>query len=306
MYQELNEVNLNFNPDMQIWLNICLALVMFSVAISLKISDFKMLLKNPKLSFIGLFTQYFLLPLITLALVWIIQPSPYVALGMFLIAACPGGNVSNFFSYLGGGNVALSVSLSLFSSIMALVITPFQLSFWSGLWPQSASLLHQIDLSFMAIMKTVLVSMAIPMLLGITLNSLKPHWVKLIDKPLKMIAFIILIAFIALGVFANIALFKRYFILIFSLVFVHNFLAFIMSYYFAKLLKVGPNNAFTISIETGIQNTGLGLLIIFAFFNGNGAMAILAAWWGVWHIISGFAYALVFSWNKKRLKLKTI
>ncbi|MEP2348896.1 MAG: bile acid:sodium symporter, partial [Algoriphagus sp.] len=145
---ELDSIQLNFSSSDLLLLNLALALIMYGVALDLRFEDFKYLAKNPKGFFLGVFSQFLLLPFLTWCLVLIMKPPPSVALGMFLVAACPGGNVSNFLTSLAKGNTALSVSLTGFSSIISIVSTPLNFALWAGLYAPTSNLLREISLDY--------------------------------------------------------------------------------------------------------------------------------------------------------------
>ena len=126
---ELDALRLNFNPSSMIFLKLALALIMLGVALDIEIKDLKEILKHPKSIIVGLIGQFLLLPFLTYVLINIINPYPSVALGMILVAACPGGNFSNLFTMLARGNTALSVSLTFLATVFALFMTPFHISF---------------------------------------------------------------------------------------------------------------------------------------------------------------------------------
>ena len=140
----------------------------------------------------------------------------------------------------------------------------------------------------------------IPLFLGMMVNSLKPPLASALTKGLKPISFLIFLSFVVFALAGNWSYFLGFIGTVFLMVFLHNALGLAGGYYFAAICGVSQMNRRTIAIETGIQNSGLGLLVIFSFFNGNGGMAILAAWWGIWHIVSGLG--LSFYWrNQKRI-----
>ena len=128
--QELDNVQLNFDNSTLMIMNICLGFVMFGVALGLSLEDFKRLAKMPKLVLVGFLSQFFVLPLVTFLFVLIVKPIPSVALGLFMIAACPGGNISNFISSLAKANVALSVTLTAIASTIAAFLVPVNFTFW--------------------------------------------------------------------------------------------------------------------------------------------------------------------------------
>ena len=117
----IDSIKINFDTEGLWVLNIAIAIIMFGVALGISIDDFKRLFKNPKIVFVGVLSQFLLLPAATFLAILIIKPHPSIALGMVMVAACPGGNISNFMTKLAGGNAALSVSLTAFASLAALV-----------------------------------------------------------------------------------------------------------------------------------------------------------------------------------------
>ena len=295
MQSSLDDLRLNFNQDSLWVLNLCLALIMFGVALDLKVSDFKRLLETPKASIVGLASQFILLPFITFLLVWIIEPQPSIALGMMLVAACPGGNISNFLTHLSKGNTALSVSLTAIGTVLAIVMTPFNLELWAGLYPPTAKLLKEVQLDALDIFKTILLLAGLPLTIGMIFAHYFPDVAAKVSKAVKPISILIFVAFVIIAFANNLDHFLNYIHLVLIIVFIHNATALLTGFWAARLSGLSMENQKTIAIETGIQNSGLGLLLIFSFFNGLGGMAIVAAWWGIWHIISGLIIATYWS-----------
>jgi BASS family bile acid:Na+ symporter len=286
-----DDAQLNFNAESLFFLNLCLGFIMFGVALNLKWRDFTALGRQPKAVFLGLLAQLFLLPAFTFVLVYIIQPYPSLALGMILVAACPGGNISNFISHLAKANVALSVSLTGIVTLLCVITTPFNFSFWSSLLPISDTLRTQIHLDFWDMAQTILWLIILPILLGASCSHYLPKVAKAIQKPIQVLSLVIFVAFVLIAFYNNFEIFTNYFQYIFALVLLHNALAVFLGLAVAKLGKLPKAEMKTLAIETGIQNSGLGLILIFNFFNGLGGMALIAAWWGVWHIVSGLSLA---------------
>lgn len=293
MLEALDRSTLNFNQDSLLLLNLSLAIIMFGVALDLKVADFRYIAKNPKSFGLGILSQFFLLPLLTLALVNVIQPPPSVALGMFLVAACPGGNVSNFMTHLAKGNTALSVSLTAFSTAFSIVLTPFNFGLWASFYQPTASLLKEISLSYFEVFQTVALILGIPLMIGMYINDRYPNWAKKATKILKPLSILIFAGFVVIAFIGNYGLFVKFISLIFLWVLGHNFVALFSGYSLAKIFKLPLEDTKTLTIETGIQNSGLALVLIFTYFDGLGGMAIIAAWWGIWHIVSGMTIATV-------------
>lgn len=292
----LDSVQLNFSTDNLLGLNIALAIIMYGVALELKGSDFQYLAQNPKGFLVGIFSQFFVLPFLTWVLVRALNPPPSVALGMFLVAACPGGNVSNFLTSLAKGNVALSVSLTAASSVAAIFLTPFNFSFWAGTYAPTTQLLQEVRLDTLEVFVTIGLILGIPLLLGILTTSKFPELSKKLAKAIKPLSLFIFGALVLLALLGNFELFKTYIGAIFLWVLAHNFIGLGGGYLTAKLARLPFKDMKTITIETGIQNSGLGLVLIFSFFSGLGGMALITAWWGIWHLISGIIVASL--WRK--------
>ena len=294
MQDELAGISIKFNKEALGMLNFALGFIMLGIALDLKRSDFVKLLQEPKAAVVGLLSQYVVLPVLTFLLVYTFRPAPSLALGMILVAACPGGNVSNFFSYLAKGNVSLSVSLSMISTLAAVLLTPIQLQFWGGLLPETQTILTSVNLNLIDTLKVVSTIMLIPIGLGMLISWKLPKLSERIKKPIKIASFLILIGIIAGGLASNWKLFLDYYDRVVFLVFAHNGLALLGGFALGVVSGVGRAATKTITIETAIQNSGLGLVLIFNFFEGNGGMAIVTAWWGIWHILSGFTVSQLF------------
>ena len=304
--KELDTVQIHFDSNGLWVLNIALAVVMFGVALSITINDFKVLLRQPKLILIGILSQFILLPLLTFLLITIINPLPSIALGMMMVAACPGGNISNFMTHLAKGNTALSVSLTAFATFLAIIMTPFNFQFYGNLYEPTAQILQSVELKPLDLVKIVTLILGIPLVLGMFLRSKKPQIAIKLSKLLKPFSIIVFIAIVLIAFSNNLDVFNAYVHHVLLIGISHNILAILLGLIVAKLFMLSVINQRTIAIETGIQNSGLGLLLIFTFFNGLGGMAILAAFWGIWHIISGLLlafYGLIKLKNRKRIEI---
>jgi BASS family bile acid:Na+ symporter len=296
MLESLDSSTLNFDQDSLLLLNVSLAIIMFGVALDLKTSDFTAIAKKPRAFLAGIISQFFFLPLLTWLFILVISPPQSVALGMFLVAACPGGNVSNFISHLAKGNAALSVSLTGFSTLFSIFLTPFNFALWASFYRPTANLMRTISLDYTEIFHTVALILGVPLILGILMNNRFPIWSQKATKILKPLSILIFAAFVAIAFVGNYKLFTQFIGLIFLWVLGHNFFALFSGFSLAKVFRLNLADTKTLTIETGIQNSGLGLVLIFTYFDGLGGMAIIAAWWGIWHIVSGMSIA--FFWKK--------
>jgi BASS family bile acid:Na+ symporter len=295
---DIDSIQINFSTESLWILNIALAVIMFGVALGIRVDDFKRLISKPKILLVGIFSQFLLLPAFTFLAILIIEPHPSFALGMMMIAACPGGNVSNFFSKMAGGNAALSVSLTAFATLICIIMTPFNLQFWGSLYEPTNIILKTVQLDPIELFKLVSLILGIPLIAGMIVKHYHSLMADKIEKILKPFSMIVFIALILIAFYENLDIFQNHIHHVLFLVIFHNIFAFIIGFSTAKVFKLNKQDTKTISIETGIQNGGLGLLLIFGFFNGLGGMALLAAFWGVWDIFSGMALATY--WGRKK------
>ena len=297
----IDEIKINFDTEGLWIINVAIAIIMFGVALGITMDDFKRLFNNPKIVFVGVLSQFILLPALTFLGILIIKPHPSLALGMMMIAACPGGNVSNFFSKMAGGNAALSVSLTAFATLICIFMTPFNLQFWGSLYEPTNAILETVELNWVELLKLVSLILGIPLIFGMIVKHRHSEMASKIEKVLKPISMAVFVALIIAAFSQNLDVFVNYSLLVFLLVVLHNILAFILGFYTAKAFGLNEKDTKTIAMETGIQNGGLGLLLIFGFFDGLGGMALLATFWGIWDIFSGMALATY--WGRKTSKL---
>ncbi len=270
----------------------------FSIALDLRLSDFGRLIKSPKPMLTGIAAQFLLLPALTFLLVLALEPRPSIALGLILVAACPGGNISNFITHRAGGNAALSVSMTGVATLGAILLTPLNIGFWGSLYPPTREILRATVIDPVSVAITVGLMLVLPLCLGVLINSRLPDLAARIRKPLQWLSMAIFVAFIVLALAANWGFFLNYVAAVALLVFLHNGLALGAGYGAARLAGLSEYDRRAVTIETGIQNSGLGLILIFGFFHGLGGMAVVAAFWGIWHAISGIALAAIWSRTK--------
>ena len=292
---ELDLVRLNFNPQSLWALNAIIGLVMFGVALDLKGSDFRAVLTSPKPVLIGLAGQFVLLPAFTFGLVLAIRPAPSIALGMMLVAACPGGNISNFLTHYARGNTALSIAMTAVSTAVAVVMTPLNLSLWGGLHPEASKILKVVALDPLEMLLAVFLLLGLPMAAGMWTGHRFPRAAARAHKPVRAASLVIFGLFVIGALAANWRHFLDYVGFVVVAVFLHNALALSTGYYVARLAGLPERDRRAVSIEVGIQNSALGLVLIFNFFGGLGGMAIVAAWWGIWHIVAGLTVATLWS-----------
>lgn len=315
MYQELlqlDPIRINFSASGMHLINIVLAFIMFGVALKIQAKQFTHLIKAPKSYLIGLFGHIFALPFITFLLALCLNNfiTPTIAMGMFLVAACPGGHIANFMASYAKGNAELSVSLSASTTILATVSTPFNFTLWGGLYMniisrKAGEFLKPLEIDNGQMFETVFLLLGIPLLLGMLFSKFIPSFTRKLIKPIQILSIVFFIGLVVIAFLNNWKLFIEHIYYIFFIVLIHNLLAFSTGYGLARIFKVPTPDKRTITFEMGIQNSGLGLVLLFnpKIFPPDlavGGMLFITAWWGIWHIISGLTLSTY--WSRREVK----
>lgn len=310
--KELDPVRINFNEGGLHILNIILGFIMFGVALGIQPSQFKQLLVKPKNVLLGLFSQLIVLPAITFLLVVLFSNhiTPMVAMGMILVASCPGGNISNFMSSFSKANTELSVGLTASTTLLATLTTPANFALWGGLYVRyinkhATHALQPLQIDQWQMFETVFILLGIPLIAGMLFAHYFPTITSRLHKPIQYLSIVFFLGIVGISFSNNLDLFLKYIGFVFIIVLIHNTLALLSGYSVASIFKLADADRRTLTIETGIQNSGLGLVLLFnpKIFPPElqiGGMLFITAWWGIWHIISGLTIAGI--WHRKPLK----
>lgn len=304
----IDDIRLNFSEGGLLFMNVTLAFIMFGVALGIKPENFTNIFRKPKAALLGITAQFILLPALTFGLILLINPPTSIAMGMILIAACPGGNISNFISSLAKANVALSVGLTAFATLSASLLTPLNFALWGGLYvnffADASHLNIPIEISFLQMAKTVFILLGIPLIAGMLFAKKFPLTTQKMLKPVKIGSIFFYMIFIVGALYKNLEFLPLVFLPLTAIVLILNSQTLLTGYLVALFARLDRPERRTLSIETGIQNSGLALVLIFnpALFDGNGGMAFMAAWWGIVQMITGIGLAAFLS----KIKLKPL
>ena len=285
----------------QLVLSLVLATMVFSVALELKVADFTRVARTPRAVVCGLIPQFVLLPVGTWLATLVLDLPPNVEAAMILVAACPGGSLSNVITHFGHGNTALSVSISAVAAVLALFLTPFNFAWMMATNPATAGWMHSLAIDASDIWWSLLALLALPMVLGMTLGHRWPAFTARIRKPLGTLSLLALLAFIAAGLVSQRALLNVQIVPQLAIVILHNSSGLVLGFLCALAFRVVERDRRAITIEGGMQNSGLALGIIAVTFNAELGMVIIASLWGIWHIVSGLTLALL--WRGKDARL---
>lgn len=282
---------IQYDAGQQWVLNLTLAMMVLGLALDVHPRDFLKVFKAPKAPAIGLLAQFLLLPALTCGLTLLLDLPAGIELGMILVAACPGGALSNVITHLSGGNTALSISITAISSTIAVIMLPINFMFWASLNPVANQLLLDISVSSSDIIKSLLIILAAPLALGFLIQHYFANLSKVLHRFLKYMSLFALFMFIFIAVYKNYSHFISQFWLLFAAVLTHNFLALLTGFAAASFGKLPVADKKAITLEVGMQNSSLAIAIVFTQFNAEYGMALISAFWGTWHIVSGLVFA---------------
>jgi BASS family bile acid:Na+ symporter len=298
----LDSLRIVLDPVGQAGVALALMLVMFSVALGLKVDDFSFLRDKPALFLGGVLAQVVVLPFVTFLLILALRPAASVALGMIVVACCPGGAVSNLLTYLSRGNVAASVALTATSSLLAAILTPTSILVWSHAYEPTADLLDSLDVSPVLFLAQTTFLLAVPLVLGMLLAAKAPDVATRIRKRTTLLGVSVLVGVIIYGIVYFFPVLWPALPILGAIVIVHNAAAFATGALAGVALsRLSPTRR-ALTFEIGIQNSGLALVILLSQLQGLGGAAAIAAVWGVWHLVAGGALATLFWFTDRNAK----
>ena len=298
--EALDNLRIVLDPMGQAGVALALILVMFGVALGLRVQDFKILAAKPSVYMGGVVAQIVFLPLVTFGLIHLISPPPSIALGMIVVACCPGGSVSNLFTYLSRGDVAVSVALTATSSMLAALLTPASTLFWAQAYAPTAELLVSLDVNPLLFIGQTTLLLAIPLAAGMIVAARAPDVAERIRKRTTVVGASVLGATIVYGIIYFYPVLWPAVGLLASVTVMHNTAAFATGAVVGLALTRHSSIRRALTFEVGIQNSGLALIILLSQLKGVGGAAAVAAVWGVWHLIAGGLLAISYNYFDRR------
>lgn len=289
----LDQLRIVLDPVGQAAIAVALMLVMFSVALGLRVDDFTLLFGRRAVLAGGIFAQVLGLPLVTVALVTALEPPPSIALGMFVVACCPGGAASNLLTYLARGNVAYSVSLTAISSLLAALLTPVSILFWSHAYGPTADLLESVGFDRWAFLGQTILLLAVPITIGMIIGARAPDLAGRLRRGMALAGTLALGCVIVYGIVQFYPVLAPALPALAAIGITHNAAAFATGLATGGILRADRATRRALTFEIGIQNSGLAIVILIGQLEGLGGAAAIAAFWGVWHLVAG-GFILVF------------
>jgi len=290
----IDQLQVIVDDQSRLGIALILFVMMFSVALTLKLEDFGLVRREPGRVLGGVAVQLLGLPLLTLGLILILSPPASIALGMLIVASCPGGNVSNLLTRAANGNTAYSVTLTAISSVSAAVVTPLSILFWAGMYGPADALVRSLDVDPWPFFTQTAALLAVPLMLGMALNHWKPDLAGGIARILGPLALGCIALLVAVGIVQNWPLILATGAVIIPIVVLHNGSAFALGWLSGRALGMETARRRALTFEVGIQNSGLGLVILLSQFSGVGGAAAIIGTWSIWHLVGGSLLAGLF------------
>ena len=264
------------------WVNTLLGIVMFGMGMTLKLSDFKVVFTKPKAVICGILSQFIIMPALAFLLVTLFQLPTELAVGVILVGACPGGTSSNVMTYLAKGDVALSVGMTACTTIMAPFVTPALVLLLAG---------QTVDVSYVSMLVSIVQVVLVPIALGFVINYFFSKFAEAFGKALPLISVIAICLIIMAVVSANAAKLMSTGLLVIAVVMLHNVCGYALGYLAGRMLGLTKEQMRTLSIEVGMQNSGLATSLATVHFAAMPMAAVPGTVFSVWHNISGAVYA---------------
>lgn len=265
-----------------------LALIMFAMGLTLNIADFKRVYVQPFIVIVGVLLQFGLMPLLAWLIATFLQLEPMLAVGLILVGACSGGTASNVMTYLAGGNVALSITMTAISTLLAVFMTP---------WLSWLYINTVIDVPVWSMFKSILILVIAPVTAGVFFNQFLHRHVRTVQAICPLIAVMAIVFIIAIVVALNHERMAELSWLLLLAVALHNISGLVLGYWVSRLIGYSDVNARTVAIEVGMQNSGLAVALALNFFTPLAALP--GAIFSIWHNISGSAFAAFWQWHDR-------
>lgn len=295
----IDDVKINLDFSLVVALNLIIAFNMFLVSLSLRLSDFRQIVNNPKSAAVGLLSQFVFLPFFSFIFTLLVPMQPSIALALIMAASCPGGNLSNVFTYLAKGNLALSVSLTAVGFPIAMLATPLNFGFYTALHPEVSKLVASVGIDPLKFLTAIFLNMLVPLVIGCYVGSRFERFYKAVSPYTSKFALLSLTLVVFVGFKDNLGILQEFGQQYVGFAIAHNILVLLVGYFSARLFFLPKQDVRSITIETGIQNCPLGTVLILTFMPNLGGALVTITFWGAWQILS--TWILASYWKGKPL-----
>lgn len=293
---DIDQLQLELPEAFQLGVKIVVGVFLFGIALDTRLTDFRDVVRRPLVIAAGLLSMFLVMPALTVLLTLALDVRGSVAIGMILVVCCPAGNFSNLLTYRAKGDVALSVSMTTASNVVAIVLTPIAVAFWCGLNPVADDLLRDVSIDAWGMAAEVALLIGLPFAAGLVVAWRRPTVAARARKVVEPAALGLLLLIIVAGLAGQAARYAEYIAAVAVAVVLQNTLSLLVGYGTGRGLRLPVPGTRAMTFEIGVRNTGLALVLALGFFSDLGGVALIAALWGLWDVIAGLAVA---SWWRR-------
>ncbi len=293
---DIDQLSIDLPASLQLIVKVIVGLLLFGIALDTRLEDFRDVVRRPGVIAVGVLAQYAVTPALTVLLTLALDVRGSVAVGMLLVACCPAGNLSNLLTHRARGDVALSISLTGVSNVVAVVATPAAFAFWSGLNPAARDVLRDVSLDPWDVMGEVALLIGLPFAAGLFVawrwSALAARLKRFVEPGVLVLLLLVVIG----GLASQLHIFLDYVGAVALPVAAQNLMALGIGYATAKACRLTTAGTRAMTFELGVRNTALAVVLAIAFFGDLGGVVLIAALWGLWDTATGLALA---SWWRR-------
>jgi bile acid:Na+ symporter, BASS family len=293
--ESIDQASFSFSPAAGIAVAFMVGFLVFAVALDLKWAQFRRVIEDPRAPGVGLIAQFALLPAVAFLVGRGIVDTPSVALGLLLVACCPGGALSNYLTSVAKGDVVTSISMTAASTIMCILVTPLIFGFWASVNPMTSGLLHEIGIDTKRVVMVLMIMVVIPVTLGMLICTRRPNVARRIRTWVRRVSMIIFASVVMVVLGSNAKLLLGFAAVALFPVFLTFVVAVALGWVLARQARLANAERRAVTLEVAMQNVGLAIGTAVAFFPALTGVAVTAALWGVVHLTCGFALAALWA-----------
>ena len=292
----IDQAQFHFSQAAGIAVAVMVGFLVFAVALDLTWAQFRRVLKSPKAFGIGLIAQFLILPAVAFWVGVLLVGTPSVAIGLLLVACCPGGALSNYLTGVARGDVATSISMTAVSTVIGVFLTPLLFAFWASLSSQTAPLLHEVVIDRGKVVMMLMVMLLLPVGSGMLVRATRPDMADNIRLWVRRAAMLVFGTVVALVLGSNFELLGDFAVLALLPVLLTFATAVVLGWGLARATGLAPPTRRAVAIEVAMQNVALAIGLAMAFFPSLAGVAVTSALWGVVHLTFGSALAV--AWKR--------
>ena len=284
---DIDQLHIEINGGLQLALKIIIGLFLFGVALDVRFEDLGYVVRRPLPIAVGLVAQFVVMPALTVLLTHALDVRGSVAIGMILVVCCPAGNLSNIFTYRARGDVALSISLTTASNVVALVLTPIAVAFWTGLNSSADALMRDVSIDPWEMVLEIALLIGVPFSAGLLVSWRFPRFAERARPVVEPGALVLLLLIVVGALAGQLQTFRDYAGVVAIAIIVQNAVSLAVGNLTGRSLRLPVPSVRAMTFELGVRNTGLSVVLALGFFGDLGGVAVVAALWGMWDSFTG-------------------